>query len=258
MQGELLPSVQRIVRQAGEIVVSYYGQQLERVAKPNNGFVTPADRASEAFLMKELRGLLPQASFLAEESGEHGHDDYCWVIDPLDGTTNFANQLPYFAISVALTFKHEPILGVIYVPLQDELFYAIEGGGAFVMQGHDKQQIRVSSVTDLDQALILVGVPYAKDGHFKQIMEKAQAILPHCFAFRHLGAAALDAAMVAAGRADGLFFTNLTWWDIAAGVLLIKEAGGQITDFKGRALVPGYKSCLAGNHGIYTRLKEFF
>jgi myo-inositol-1(or 4)-monophosphatase len=248
--------VEPIIRKAGEILLSFYHQRLTWKEKDQRGFVTEADIASEEFLIKQLSALFPEASFFAEESGSRGEEnaDYCWVIDPLDGTTNFAFGIPYFCVSVALTYKHEPIFGMIYVPLFNELFYAEKGKGAYL----NDQQIWVAQERPLKKALLLVGFPYEKGKAFLEVLQQVQKISSRAFAFRHLGAIALDQAYVACGRADGLFFEDLSWWDVAAGLLLIQEAGGVVTDYAGEKISPEYSSYIAANPELHRKLLSLF
>lgn len=242
-----------IIRQAGDIVLSYYGKQLVRTQKERHGFVTQADIASEEFLIKALSRVVPEASFWAEESGKSGKSDseYCWVIDPLDGTTNFSYGLPYFCISIALTHHDIPQVGIIYQPLLNELFYAERGKGAFL----NGNTISVSAPDQFGQALIAIGFPYPRDER-AQVIDIAQAVAAQAHSIRHFGAIALDLAYIAAGRADGVLFAGLAWWDLAAGMLLIQEAGGTITDFDGNQLKPSYRSCLGASSLVYDRLKR--
>src|SRR3989304_6616926 len=147
-----------ILRHAGEILLSYWGKPLTRQEKPDSGFVTEADLASEKYLVEALKRLLPTADFYTEENGKFGSNDsgYQWVIDPLDGTTNFAHGIPYFCISVALVYHDKPVCGAIYAPLQDEFFFAQEGKGAFL----NDRAIQVSAPKPLSEALVAVGLPY--------------------------------------------------------------------------------------------------
>ncbi len=241
-----------ILRQAGDILLSYYGRELQIKEKPQNGFVTQADLASEQYLLEALHALLPEASFFAEESGASGSvNDYCWVIDPLDGTTNFAYGLPYWCISVALTYKNSPIVGAIYVPLQDDYFFAEVGKGAFC----NGIAIKSSSPTEFAHALIAIGIPYGGDQRQK-ILHLGERIVVEAYGVRHLGAIALDLANIACGRLDGVVLTGMGWWDVAAGMVLIEEAGGQITDFEGKKLGPDYKTGMAGGKLVYTKLAQ--
>jgi len=242
--------LQPIMKEAGRIIVSYFDKKLTRTEKDKSGFVTEADLASEEYLINQLGLLLPEASFVAEESGKLGSGDYCWVIDPLDGTTNFAHHIPYFCISVALTYRDKPIVGAIYQPLLDELFYAQQGKGATL----NGETIRVNPEEELSRTIMAVGFPYAKNKQFMELLEGVQRVLPQTHSLRYCGAVALDLAYVAAGRLDGAFFEGLGWWDVAAGIILIEEAGGRATDFQGQQVGPSYVSFVAANRHMHEKL----
>lgn len=256
MRNDLPTVVEPIIRQAGDILLSYYQKQLTWKDKQEQGFVTEADLASEAFLIEQLNKLLPEVSFFAEESGKQGsaNNEYCWVIDPLDGTTNFAYGIPHFCISVALTQHDKPIFGMIYLPLQDELFCAEKGKGAFL----NGNRISVAENRPLERTLLLVGFPYQRGNTFLSMMHHLADISPKTYAFRHLGAIAVEQAYLACGRGDGIFFEDLAWWDIAAGLLLITEAGGVVTTYEGTEVTPSYCSYVGGNKQIHGRLLDFF
>jgi myo-inositol-1(or 4)-monophosphatase len=251
LTGELIQAVEAIVKQAGTIVLTYFGKPLERKEKKDAGFVTIADLESERYLMAALQQLLPQASFFAEESGKNGDAPYCWVIDPLDGTTNFAHQIPYFCISVALTYEGTPVLGIVYDPLRDELFCAQRDKPTLC----NGKPVAVNQPENLNQALILVGVPYQKGEAYVQTIETVKRLSAQIVDFRHLGAIALEQAYVACGRADGIFFRRLGWWDIAAGLLLIKQAGGKVSTFQGTMLTQNYRSFVGGHPEIHAKLR---
>lgn len=239
-----------ILREAGDILLSFYGRDLQIKEKPHNGFVTSADLASEKYLIQALGQLLPEASFFAEESGASGNSDYCWVIDPLDGTTNFAHGIPYWCISVALTHKNVPIFGAIYVPLQDDYFFAAKGKGAWC----NGVAIHVSEPEKLSQALIAIGIPYSNEQR-PPIVHLGERIAFEAYGIRHLGAIALDLANISCGRLDGVVLTGLAWWDVAAGIVLLEQAGGKIADFEGNPLTPGYKTGVAGGNLVFNSLK---
>lgn len=243
--------LEAIIKKAGTIILSYVHKQLFYTEKDQNGFVTEADLASEQFLIKELGALLPQACVIAEESGETGLvNDYCWVIDPLDGTTNFAHHIPYYCISVALTYQQKPVLGIVYNPLIDEYFYAQKGMGAYL----NGVKMGVSHEKNVAKSMVVVGFPYAKNEQFMDLVHKVQQILPESYALRYFGAAALDLAHVAAGRVDAAFFEGLKWWDMAAGILLVEEAGGIATDFQGKGVDPLCRSIVAANRPMHEKL----
>lgn len=247
---ELSQKIEPIIKKAGEILLSHFRKVIHVEHKYHGGLVTEADIASENYLKTELGRLLPDAAFWAEESGKSGEAPYQWVIDPLDGTTNFAHGLPYFCVSVALTYKHKPVIGVIFQPLMNEYFLAVEDRGAFC----NDNPIHISPVKSMAESMIVVGLPYAKSGYYRELLNDFKKAALKSFAIRHFGAAALDLAYVAAGRMDAVFFEKLAWWDVAAGILLIKEAGGIITDFNGKEINPSFVSCLATSARLHPAL----
>jgi len=249
---QLTNAIEPIIQKAGEILLSHFNTVLDLHTKPDGSIATNADIASETYLKKELAALLPEASFNAEESGKQGSSSYCFVIDPLDGTTNFSRGIGYFCISICLTYNEEPILGITYQPLMKELFVARKGEGAFL----NGQKLNISTPVALDQSLTVVGLPYTKNKQYAELLEMTRVIAPKSLAFRHLGACALDLAYVAAGRMNGVYFADLAWWDVAAGSLLIQEAGGTISDFEGNPITPAFKTCVAGSPLVYGVLKS--
>lgn len=249
---DLKPELERILATASDIVLSFFHRPNGAHMKKDMSLVTDADKASEAYLIKELTALVPGVAIWAEESGAKQGNDYCWVIDPLDGTTNFVHGIPYFCISVALTYKGVPQVGAIYVPLQREFYYAAKGEGAWL----NGERIEVSHEQKLENAVWLVGLPYAKSERFKALVERISAVAPRSFAFRHLGAAALDLAYVACGRLDAVFLVDLAWWDVAAGLLILEEAGAVVTDFAGKPITAAYRSLIAANRPLHDELSR--
>ncbi len=241
--------VQEIVRKAGIIVVSYYQKNPARQFKQDGSFATEADLASEKFLIQALTQLLPGASFIAEESGITKGNDYCWVIDPLDGTTNFARGLPYFCVSVALTYKGERLLGVVFNPLLDEMFYAIKGQGAFL----NGVQLQTHQENKLARACVGFSLPYDKHGSMCGLVCQVE---PRVYSCRVMGAGALDIAYCAAGRFDVVLFDGLFWWDMAAGSLLVQEAGGVVSELNDADLSPKSRSFIGGSELIIKQLKK--
>lgn len=245
---QVLAQVEVVVQEAGTLLLNWFQRGLERSYKKDGSFATQADLESERFLVEKLKKIVPGAGFFAEESGKVAGNEYCWVIDPLDGTTNFAQGLPYFCISVALTQQNEPILGVIFQPVLKELFSALKGQGAFL----NGQHITVSSPQRLDQSFAVVAFPYQRD---EETVQKLLSVAHRAYAFRKCGAAALDQAYCAAGRFDLTLFSGLSWWDVAAGMLLIQEAGGLVQQFDGSLVGPEYRSFLAGNKPVCQEVK---
>ena len=248
---ELLARIEPVMRKAGDLIMGYFHNGFTVTEKGSeHEMVTQADVASEQYLMQELTKIMPEADIIAEESGGRpGNRDYCWVIDPLDGTNNFVHHLPYFCISVALTYKGTPIFGAIYQPVLNELSYAFKGGGAFL----NGRRIQVSQPA-FDHSVIVFGLPGSKDEIYKQLLHLVTIIAPQSYAIRHFGAVAMDLANIAAGRLDGLFFANLRWWDVAAGMLLVTEAGGIVTDLAGHPVEKNYEWFIAASPGIHDRL----
>ncbi len=228
----------KAAQQAGDIIARSADRidQLQIENKDKNDFVTEVDRLAEATIIDLLKKSYPSHAFLGEESGVHeGNVEngilYEWIIDPLDGTTNFLYGIPHYAVSIALKRDGKLDQAVIYDPIKDDLFYASRGGGAFL----NKRRIRVSKRNTMDGALLTTGVPYRPDQEklIDPYFETMKALLPDTAGVRRPGAAALDLAYVAAGRYDGFWEFSLHEWDIAAGVLLVQEAGGLIGDLKG-------------------------
>ncbi len=248
--------VESVIRQAGKLLLSYRFKPLVRTEKAGAGFVTDADIATENFLIQELAKIESSIAFFAEENGDSrkGAAGYCWVIDPLDGTTNFFFGLPHFCISVALTFNDEPILGFVYQPLLDEMFFAEKGRGAFL----NRKSIKVSNVSRIEDAFLLFCIPYGKNEGSLKLLEHVLQLSQKAYSMRLLGAAALDQSYVASGRLDGMFFEQLAWWDVAAASLIIEEAGGRVSDYSGNPIRPGFRSFVAGNPWIHELLVQEF
>ncbi len=226
----LLPEVEAVALRAGEEVMRHFRQPIAQWTKANaNDVVTEADHASEAIILPALRALLPEASVLSEESGASGDGGLRWVVDPIDGTTNFAAGLPHFSISIALAEgPQQPVLGLVYDPFFGEMFSAVRGGGATL----NGAPIRVTATPALEQAVLISG--------FSTDLERARRQLRHwevlmgCTrALRRFGSAALDMAYVAAGRADAFWELYIQPWDVMAGLLLVQEANGRTTDLAG-------------------------
>jgi myo-inositol-1(or 4)-monophosphatase len=248
----LVYKVEPIMKEVGSFIISRFNGSLIIREKKERSLVTDVDILAEQLLIEQLQSLLPDASFIAEESGNSGNGcEYVWVIDPIDGTTNFIHGLPYFCISVALTQHDIPIWGAVYAPLTREFMYAYTNGGTFL----NGKRMSVSSPI-LGENMIVIGFPYAKEQPFVDLLDRFKHIAPKTFALRHFGAAALDAAYVACGKLDGIFLANLAWWDIAAGMILIKEAGGIVTDFNGNPITKQYDSFIAAGKPLYDQLRQ--
>ena len=245
--------IEPIIRKVGKLQQSLFrSDKLEIQQKSVGSYVCNADLESEKILKDELHKLIGQADFFAEESGESGKGPYHWVIDPLDGTTNYIHGIPYFGISVALTYNYEPIWGAVFNPIADDFFYAVKNYGAYL----NGLRLSIEESEQFNKTMIVIGLPYTKNAGYMKILKHLPDIAVRSYAFRHLGAAALDQAYLARGGLDVIFFPRLGWWDIAAGMLLIKEAGGIITDFQGGTVTKDYYSYLAGSRAAHKELLE--
>jgi myo-inositol-1(or 4)-monophosphatase len=219
----------RAARSAGDLILRASDNvgQLRIDQKGKNDFASEVDRAAEREIINIIRTAYPDHAILAEESGQHKGNDFVWVIDPLDGTTNFLHGFPQYAVSIALKYKGRLEVAVIYDPLRDELFTAKRGGGAML----NSRRLRVTNQLSMKGALIGTGFPFKTDLHLDAYVGMFKAISMEAAGIRRAGAAALDLAYVAAGRLDGFWEIGIMEWDMAAGILLIKEAGGVVTDF---------------------------
>lgn len=221
----------RAARRAGTIIIRSIEkrQDLHVESKAKNDFVSEVDRQAEAAIISILRKAYPAHAILAEEGGAQKGNEYQWIIDPLDGTTNFLHGNPQFGVSIALAKSNHLEQAVIYDPLRDELYTASRGEGALL----NDRRIRVSGLSSLDGALLGTGFPFRMQEHIDTYLNTFKALYPLVSDIRRAGSAALDLAYVAAGRLDGFWELGLKEWDMAAGVLLIQEAGGFSTDFGG-------------------------
>ncbi len=229
MQQPMLNIAVRAARSAGDIILRSVDKaaHLEVERKGKNDFATEVDRLAEREIISILKAAYPEHSILAEESGEHDGNEYQWIIDPLDGTTNFIHGFPQYAVSIALKVKGRLEVGVVYDPLRDELFTAKRGGGAML----NNRRIRTTASTTMTGALIGTGFPFKEPQHLDAYLEMFRAVTIDSAGIRRAGSAALDLAYLAAGRLDGFWEIGLKEWDMAAGILLVKEAGGVATDF---------------------------
>jgi myo-inositol-1(or 4)-monophosphatase len=226
---------------------------LKISSKGPNDFVSEVDQAAERAIIDILLQAYPGHGILAEESGrEHGARDseYVWIIDPLDGTTNFLHGFPVYAVSIALAHRGQVQQAVVYDPTRNDLFYASRGRGAFL----NDRRLRVSKRTRMNEALIGTGFPFRKGDNFKRYVKMFEEVMQHCAGLRRPGAAALDLCYVAAGWYDGFFETGLNPWDIAAGSLMVTEAGGLIGNFTGESDYLYQREIIAGNPKIYGQL----
>jgi len=250
----------RAARNAGNIIMRYVDRldTLAVTSKARNDFVTDVDRMAEQEIISVLRKAYPDHSILAEETGSQGtSEEFCWVIDPLDGTTNYIHGFPQFAVSIAFRQKGRLEQGVIYDPVRQELYTASRGAGAQL----NNRRIRVSQKKDLEGALLGTGFPFRQQEYLHAYMEMFKALFPDTAGIRRAGAASLDLAYVAAGRLDGFWELGLSEWDMAAGVLLIQEAGGIVTNFRGDDSYLKTGNIIAGtpkiHHAILRRIQDF-
>ncbi len=227
-------------------------QNLQVSLKGPGDYVSQADRKAEEIIHAELARARPGYAFLMEERGEVAGDDdqHRWIVDPLDGTTNFLHGIPIFSISIALERQGQLVAGVIYNPAMDELYTAERGGGAFL----NDRRLRVAGRTKLSDAVIGTGVPHLGRGHHGNFLIELRNVMGEVSGIRRLGSAALDLAYVAAGRMDGFWEEKLSPWDIGAGILLIREAGGFVTDKAGGQGMFETGDLVAGNEAIHRAL----
>lgn len=221
--------------------------------KQLNDFVTEVDVASERAIIETLLTAYPQHGILAEESGnEYGSktSEFVWIIDPLDGTTNFIHGFPVYCVSIALAVRGKIEQAVVYDPTRNDLFTATKGRGAFL----NERRIRVSKRTRMPECLISTGFPFRPGDNFQNYLSLMGDVMQRCAGLRRPGAAALDLAYVAAGYTDAFFETGLSIWDVAAGSLLVTEAGGLVGNFTGEADFLEQRECLAGNPRIYGQM----
>lgn len=226
----LTESVRVIVREVGHFIKTELGKvQLQDIeSKELNSLVSYVDKEAEKMLVEELSTLLPQASFLTEEDTvSNERTQYTWIVDPLDGTTNFLYQLPIFSVSVALEIEGQIDLGIVHAIMQQEDFYAWKGGGAFL----NGKPVHVSDKVSLSESLIATGFPYDVSLRKGRLINIFGDLIAQCRDIRRYGSAAMDLAYVSCGRLDGYYEKNLNPWDVCAGALLVQEAGGQISGF---------------------------
>ena len=243
---------------AAHIAGDLMRQELHKVAsipvtqKARHDYVTEIDRASEQQIVREIKRFHPDHAILGEEGGEQGESEFVWIIDPLDGTSNYLHGMPHFGISIALQEKGRTEHAVVYDPMRDEMFSASRGGGAHL----NNTRIRVSARTSLDNAIVATAFPFRQRGMmsvytgiFSDVYKKIEDI-------RRYGSAALDLAWVAAGRMDAFFEIGLKPWDVAAGALIVREAGGVVSDFDGSDAVENSHSILAAPYKLMTPLRQ--
>ena len=226
--------LEKICNKVSKVIIRDFGEieKLQVSKKGPGDFVTKTDKKVEKIIIEELEKARPDYGFIAEETGENkaNNSEYNWIIDPIDGTSNFMHGIPHFAISIALEKKDEIIAGIIFDPIKNESFYAEKGRGAYL----NNRRIRVSKRKDLDEAIGLYGCPPITIVEENKIFDQLKTASKKIHKLRNYGSAALDFAYVAAGRADFAWYDHLNYWDYAAGKIILLEAGGTITNFKGK------------------------
>ena len=243
-------------RKASKTIIRDFGEieNLQVSLKGPGDFVTASDKKVEKILINELQKARPSYSILSEEIGQINNDkSFKWIIDPIDGTANFLHGIPHFAISIGLEHDDEIICGIVYDPIKDEMFVAEKGNGSYL----NNQRMRVSSRSKLKDCIVFTGGPKLESKNKELALEEykkfsSKILIP----IRKLGSASLDMAYVAAGRCDGFWQRNLNYWDIAAGIILVKEAGGFVTDFEGENRYVENKTILATNSRISKEMIE--
>ncbi len=251
MYTDFLRVAEQAARMAGDILLSHLDQPLDLEFKGDVDLVTKVDRQSEEVIVSIIRKAYPDHQILAEEgTNQAGTSKYRWIIDPLDGTTNYAHSFPCFAVSIGLEASGEMAVGVVYDPVRDECFTAMAGGGAYL----NGRAIHVSRIDKLNSALLATGFPYDRRKHpddylelFRKFMMKAQEI-------RRPGSASIDLCYLASGRLDGFWECKLKPWDVAAAEVIVREAGGRISDFKGNKFSIFGNETLASNGSIHDEM----
>ena len=243
-------------RKAGRALIRDFGEveQLQVSRKGPADFVSVADRRAERILREELQKGRRAFGLLMEESGEiHGEDpDSRWIVDPLDGTTNFLHGIPHFAISIGLEQHGEIVAGVIYEPVRDEMYWAEKGIGAYM----NRRRLRVSSRDRLADSVLATGVPFADRPGQEAFLATLKPVMEQTAGVRRFGAAALDLAYVAAGRYEGFWEVGLSPWDVAAGVVIVREAGGLVSDFDGGQDVVYGGAIIACNDSLHAKVTD--
>ncbi|MBI4042842.1 MAG: inositol monophosphatase [Deltaproteobacteria bacterium] len=260
MPSKLFTEIAEISRnaalRAGEALKKRYGTVFTISIKPDAGLLTEVDLESEEIIISEIRKTRPADAILAEESGIvselRGESSFRWIIDPLDGTTNFAHGVPHFAVSIGVEYEGNVVSGVVFNPMTGELFEAVKGKGATL----NGKSVHVSGAEQIEESLLATGFSYQKGEIVDQELAVLSRVLHHVRAVRRIGSAALDLCYVAVGRFDGFWEYDLSPWDIAAGVLLVTEAGGKVSSMSGGPYLLEEGSIVASNGKIHQTLIE--
>ena len=241
-------------KQAGSIIMQHFGKISSVDRKSTDiDLLTIADTESEAYILDRIKTTYPQHHIIAEESNlTKGNSDYRWVIDPLDGTTNFVHNLPIFAVSMGLQYKEETILGVVYNPAANKCFWAEKNGGAYL----NEKSIHITSTNTLNNSLLVTGFPYIHDDLFEKCFDLFKELYGKTQGVRRLGAAALDFCFVAMGRFEGFWEFGLSPWDVCAGALILTEAGGKVSDWDGSPMPFSGNRILATNGHIQGEMMD--
>lgn len=241
----------KTARETGKLLIAEQKKNFKVELKGEINLVTPADKKAEELIASRLNRAFPEFALLAEETGKQTKAaDAVWVVDPLDGTTNFAHRLPVYAVSIGLWERGKPVLGVVYHPALNEMFWGITGKGAFL----NKKKLAVSKTVNPDHALLSTGFPYDLRQSAENNLDYFAAFATRVRAIRRMGAAALDVAWTAAGRFDGFWELKLYPWDTAASIILVAEAGGQLSDFEGRPCTLETRNLVASNGRLHRFL----
>ena len=250
---KVIATAERAALDAGQLLMKHYGKlkSSQISQKSRNDFVTTVDKSSERLIIARIQKNFPDHSIHGEESGRSGDGGTCWIIDPLDGTSNYIHQFPMFTVSIGVSHQGQMQAGVVYDPVHRELFSAVKGKGSYL----NGKRFYVSPVKRLADGLIATGIPFRARDRFEPYFESLRRISRASVGIRRGGSAAQDLAYVACGRFDGFWEINLSPWDIAAGSLLIQEAGGKVSDMTGQPHYMKSGDILASNGRIHNELK---
>jgi myo-inositol-1(or 4)-monophosphatase len=252
---DVLDTAKTAAREAGKLLLANFGTLTEDQVglKGTGDYVTELDKRSENMIISKIQGRFPGHVILAEESGKTaGNDPYRWMVDPLDGTANYVQEIPLFCVSIAWMMRGKIHVGVIYHPHRDEMFWAVRNKGAFL----NGRPIRVSRKETLTGAMLATGFPWRSRNHLDAYLAAFREIFVQSGGMRRMGSAALDLAYTACGRFDGFWEMKLSPWDIGAGIILVEEAGGRVSDFKGGIGCFHSGNVVAGNRSIHDRILE--
>lgn len=246
-----LKSAEEAARVGGEILMKYLGQPIDVEFKGDVDLVTVVDRLSEEAIVSMISSRFPDHQVIAEEGTVKNSTSEClWIIDPLDGTTNYAHAFPCFAVSIGLEVSGKMVMGVVYDPVRDECFTAEEGGGAYL----NGRPIHVSEIDRLDKSLLATGFPYDRREHAEEYLQPFKIFMMKAQEIRRPGAATIDLCYLASGRIDGFWESKLHPWDVAAASVIVKEAGGRMSDFNGGEFNIYGEEALASNGKIHEEM----